>query len=76
VAIWQSQYVLLTVLSVILLVVYPFVWPFMMYLGYLQGPKLWVHTEEAMAKGRRRAKARSRIFRKNNRGPREQKPLI
>ncbi len=76
VAIWQSQYVLLTALGVVLLVVYPFVWPFMMYLGYLQGPKLWVHTEEAMAKGRRRAKARSRIFRKNNRGPREQKPLI
>jgi hypothetical protein len=42
--------------------------------GYLQGPKLWKKTEEAMAKGKRRAKARSRIVKKNK--PRVQKPQI
>lgn len=74
-AFWQSQYVTLSAASITLLVVYPFVWPSILYLGYLQGPKLWKHTEEAMVKGKRRAKARSRIVKKNK-NPRAQKPMI
>ena len=75
VAMLQSQYVLLTPLSVCVLLIYPFIWPFCMYLGYLRGPGLWKATEEAMAKGKRRAKARSRIVKKNK-APKEQKPMI
>ena len=34
------------------------------FLGYLQGPKLWARTEEAMKQGRRRAKANARMRKK------------
>lgn len=46
---------------VALLMITPFVIPFVFGLGYLSGPKLWTKTEHAMAAGKRRAKARSRI---------------
>lgn len=59
---------------VVLLMVSPFVVPTFTYLGYLQGPKLWKKTEEAMVQGKRRAKAKSRIVKKSK--PREQKPQI
>ena len=59
---------------VLVLMVSPFVIPTVTFLGYIQGPKLWQKTEEAMAKGKRRAKAKSRIVKKNKN--REQKPQI
>ncbi|MBE5774297.1 MAG: hypothetical protein E7337_10235 [Clostridiales bacterium] len=59
---------------VLVLMVSPFVLPGFTFLGYIQGPKLWKKTEEAMAQGKRRAKAKSRIVKKNK--PREQKPEI
>lgn len=59
---------------VLVLMVSPFVIPSFTFLGYLQGPKLWQKTEEAMAKGKRRAKAKSRIVKKNK--TRVQKPQI
>lgn len=59
---------------VLVLMVSPFVIPAFTFAGYLQGPKYWKKTEEAMAKGKRRAKAKSRIVKKNK--IREQKPQI
>lgn len=59
---------------ILVLMVSPFVIPAVTFLGYLQGPKLWKKTEEAMAQGRRRAKAKSRIVKKNK--VRVQKPQI
>ena len=59
---------------VLVLMVSPFVIPTFTFLGYIQGPKLWQKTEEAMARGKRRAKAKSRIVKKNK--PREQRPQI
>ena len=59
---------------VLVLMVGPFVVPAFTCFGYLQGPELWKKTEEAMAKGKRRAKARSRIVKKNKQ--RVQKPQI
>ena len=59
---------------VLVLMVSPFVIPSVTFAGYLQGPKLWKKTEEAMAQGKRRAKAKSRIVKKNKIG--EQKPQI
>lgn len=60
---------------VIMLMVGPFVVPACQFLGYLQGPKLWAKTEKAMADGKRRAKARSRIVKKKK-VPRSQRPEI
>jgi len=59
---------------VLVLMVSPFVIPTFTFMGYLQGPRLWENTEKAMARGKRRAKAKSRIVKKNK--PREQKPQI
>ena len=61
-------------LLVLVLMVSPFVIPTFTFMGYLQGPRLWENTEKAMARGKRRAKAKSRIVKKNK--PREQKPQI
>jgi hypothetical protein len=47
-----------------LLMIAPFLFPALQYIGYRQRPKLWKKTEEAMRQGKRRAKARSRIVRK------------
>lgn len=57
-----------------MLMISPFVLPLCCYAGYLQGPKLWAKSEAAMAQGKRRAKAKSRVVRK--RQPRAQKPEI
>ena len=57
------------------LMISPFILPLFQFWGYMQGPKLWKKTEQAMADGRRRAKARSRIVKKNKL-PRTMKPEI
>jgi len=57
-----------------LLMISPFVLPLCMFAGYMQGPKLWQKSERAMAQGRRRAKARSRVGQK--RVPKPPKPEI
>ena len=57
-----------------MLMISPFVMPLCCYAGYLQGPKLWAKSEAAMAQGKRRAKAKSRVVRR--RQPKPQKPEI
>lgn len=71
---WHENYVALTPDLVAVFMIGPFLLPLCQFLGYLQGPKLWEKTEKAMAEGKRRAKARSRIVKKKN--PRLQKPEI
>ena len=71
---WQSTFDHLTPLSVAMLLVTPFLLPLCQYAGYMQGPALWARTETAMAEGRRRAKARSRVRRKP--GPRAKGPEV
>lgn len=60
---------------IIMLMVGPFVVPAFQFWGYMQGPKLWAKTEKAMAEGKRRAKARSRIVKKEKK-VRAQRPEI
>ena len=60
---------------ILVLMVGPFVIPTCQFLGYLQGPKMWEKTEQAMAEGKRRAKARSRIARKKKL-PKSMRPEI
>ena len=74
IAMFHETYVALTPDIVIVLMASPFLLPLCHYFGYLCGPKLWQNTEKAMADGKRRAKARSRIVKKK--GPRIQKPEI
>ena len=57
------------------LMISPFVLPLCTFAGYMQGPKLWEKSEKAMAEGRRRAKAKSRVGRKRA-APRSQRPEI
>lgn len=57
------------------LMISPFVLPLCIFAGYLRGPKLWAKSEKAMAEGRRRAKAKSRVGRKKT-VPRSQRPEI
>ncbi len=57
------------------LMISPFVLPLCTFAGYIQGPKLWAKSEKAMAEGRRRAKAKSRVVRKKS-VPRSQRPEI
>ena len=57
------------------LMISPFVLPLCTFAGYMQGPKLWAKSEEAMAQGRRRARAKSRVAQKK-RAPRVRKPEI
>ncbi len=52
---------------VAVLMLSPFLLPACQFAGYVQGPKLWANTEKAMAEGKRRAKARSRIGKKKER---------
>lgn len=70
---WHEVFDVITWDIVAILMVCPFVLPAFQYIGYLQGPKLWEKTEKAMADGKRRAKARSRINRRKKapkaRGP-------
>lgn len=62
---WYDSYQTLGTGIVAVLMVGPFILPLCQFAGYRCGPKLWAKTEEAMAKGKRRARARSRIVRKN-----------
>lgn len=70
----HEDFVALTPDIVVMLLVSPFVLPLATYVGYLQGPRLWARTEDAMKQGRRRAKARARVGRKV--APKVQKPEI
>ena len=71
---WQPVFDHLTPMSVAVMMITPFLLPACHLAGYLQGPKLWAHTETAMAQGRRRAKARSRVIKKKK--PRAAKPEV
>lgn len=74
---WHETFTGLAPDMVIMLMTGPFLVPLCQFAGYLQGPKLWEHTEKAMVDGKRRAKARSRIVRKKKNGtPRSQRPEI
>lgn len=57
-----------------MLLISPFILPLSTFLGYMQGPRLWAHTEDAMKQGRRRAKARARVGKKV--APKVEKPEI
>ena len=61
---------------IIMLMAGPFVIPLAQFLGYLMGPKLWQRTERAMAQGKRRAKARSRVMKKKQPQKRQKGPEI
>ena len=61
---WHESFVELTPMIGAMLLITPFVLPLCTFLGYLQGPKLWARTEEAMKQGRRRAKANARVGKK------------
>ena len=67
---WQSTFERLTPLGAAVLMITPFLLPLCHYAGYMQGPKLWARTEQAMKDGRRRAKARSRVVKKRVSKPR------
>ena len=72
---WTKSFDHLTPTIAAVLMISPFVLPMCTFAGYLQGPKLWAKSEKAMAEGKRRAKAKSRVVRKK-RTPRAQKPEI
>lgn len=72
---WTQTFDRLTGTVAAVLMISPFVLPLCMYAGYMQGPKLWARSEKAMAEGRRRAKAKSRVNRKRP-VPRAQRPEI
>ena len=72
---WYDAFDRLTGVVVAVLMLSPFVLPLCMFAGYMQGPKLWAKSEKAMAEGKRRAKAKSRVVRKK-RVPRSQRPEI
>ena len=71
---WVPTYEALVPPLVAVMMIGPFLLPACQFAGYLCGPKLWEKTEKAMAQGKRRAKARSRIVKK--RQPKIQKPEI
>lgn len=71
---WHQDFVTLTPGIAAMLLLSPFVLPGCMLLGYMQGPRLWARTEQAMKDGRRRAKARARVGKKL--APKQQKPEI
>ena len=76
-SLWRETFIAITPDVAVALMAGPFLIPLAMALGYLRGPTLWAHTEEAMAAGRRRAKARSRIGANNRkRTPRRKQPEI
>ena len=70
----HEDFVALTPDIVVMLLVSPFVLPTGVFVGYMQGPRLWARTEDAMKQGRRRAKARARVGKKM--APKVQKPEI
>lgn len=63
-AFWYESYTVMNAPVAALLMISPFILPLCQYAGYMCGPKLWAKTEKAMAEGKRRAKARSRIVKK------------
>ena len=71
---WHPVYNVLTWDIVLMLMIGPFLLPAIQFAGYMQGPRLWEKTEKAMAQGKRRAKARSRIVKRNK--PRMNQPEI
>lgn len=71
---WHADFVTVTPAIAAMLLISPFVLPTATALGYLQGPRLWARTEDAMKQGRRRAKARARVGKKL--ASRQQKPEI
>ena len=71
---WYDTFDRLTPVVAAVLMISPFVLPLCCFAGYMQGPKLWAKSEKAMAEGKRRAKAKSRVARK--RAPKVQKPEI
>ena len=72
---WTQTFDRLTPTVAAVLMISPFILPGVTLAGYLQGPKLWAKSEKAMAEGRRRARAKSRVARKK-RVPRSQRPEI
>ena len=72
---WTQTFDKLTGAIVAVLMLSPFILPLSIFAGYMQGPKLWAKSEKAMAEGRRRARAKSRVVRKK-RMPKAQKPEI
>ncbi len=72
---WTYTFDRLTGTVAAVLMISPFILPAAGFAGYMQGPKLWARSEKAMAEGKRRAKAKSRVVRKK-RVPRAQKPEI
>ncbi len=75
VILWNETFDHLTPSIAAVLMISPFVLPLCAFAGYLQGPKLWAKSEKAMAEGKRRAKAKSRVVRKKP-VPRSQRPEI
>lgn len=73
---WHPVYDVLTWDIVVLLMAGPFLLPACQLLGYRQGPAMWARTEKAMADGKRRAKARSRIHHRKKNAPKGQRPEI
>ena len=71
---WYNTFDRLTGVVAAVLMLSPFVLPACLFAGYMQGPKLWAKSEQVMAQGKRRAKAKSRVVKK--RVPRAQKPEI
>ena len=74
VSFWHETYNVLSWDIAAVLMIGPFLLPIAQLIGYKQGPALWAKTEKAMADGKRRAKARSRIVKKKT--PRGQRPEI
>lgn len=72
---WYDTFDRLTPVVAAVLLITPFILPLCTFAGYMRGPKLWAKSEKAMAEGRRRAKAKSRVNR-SKRAPRVQKPEI
>ena len=72
---WSQTFDRLTPTVAAVLLISPFIMPLCTFAGYMQGPKLWAKSEKAMAEGKRRAKAKSRVNRKK-RTPRAQRPEI
>lgn len=72
---WYDTFDRLTGVVAAVLMISPFVIPLCLFAGYMQGPKLWAKSEKAMAEGKRRAKAKSRVVRKKS-VPRSQRPEI
>lgn len=72
---WTETFDRLTPTVAAVLMISPFILPLCTFAGYMQGPKLWAKSEKAMAEGKRRAKAKSRVVRKK-RVPRSQRPEI